>query len=400
MLALLEKHSFIAICLAVLLEELGVPMPIPTDLLIIFAGVRGGRSIEQLALWFVLLNIASAVGASGLYAIVRRGGRPLIERYGRYIHLGPEQIARAERMMARGGWFSIAIGRAIPGLRYLAVIACGLLQVPYLFFVTAHVAGSSVYIAVFLALGSLIGPTVVEYLHLPEYELRLVWLLALAVGLPLLLAWLSSRGHVEYKAAPSRRRTLGAILLASFAGTASMAAAWAAAATIATIAGQPRPLNVILSLANALLGHGLRPASAYMLIYSALLLLCVGVGALFYEVILPVVAARGTSLLRQALGLALLCVVLVSSFLAPALLAAPRGPIDRWWEAGGPMLGLALLAGILCYAFATACARALAIAILPSLRRGDRDAPPLPETEPPAPPEIELPASGDPTSTD
>lgn len=382
MLDLLDKHSFIAICLAVALEELGIPMPIPTDLLILFAGIRANRQLDHLGLWFVLLNLASVVGASGLYAIVRRGGRPLIERYGRYIHLGPAQLTRAENLLARGGWTSIAVGRAIPGLRYLAVIACGLLKIPYLRFVTAHIAGSSVYIAVFLALGSLFGPTIVQYMHVPEVELRLIWLLALALGLPLLLAWLCYRGHAEYRAAPSRRRTLGAILLASFAGATSMAAAWAAAATLATLLGQPQQLNVTFSLANALLGHGLRPASAYMLIYSALLILCVAIGAVFYELILPVIAARGTSLVRQALGLALLCIVLVSSFLTPALLASPRGPIDRWWEAGGPLLGLALLAGILCYAFTTACARALAIAILPSRRRAEPAPAPPPEPAP------------------
>src|SRR6266508_4182450 len=83
MLALLDKHSFIAIFIAVLLEELGIPMPIPTDLLIVFAGVRVAGSTYAFAIWFLLLNIASAAGASGLYLIVRRGGRPLIDRYGR-----------------------------------------------------------------------------------------------------------------------------------------------------------------------------------------------------------------------------------------------------------------------------------------------------------------------------
>src|SRR6266536_6048943 len=104
MLGLLDKHSYIAIALAVALEELGIPMPIPTDLLIIFAGVRGAGSLPRLAIWFVLLNAASALGASGLYAIVRRGGRPLVDRFGRYIHLGPEQVARAEKLLSRGGW--------------------------------------------------------------------------------------------------------------------------------------------------------------------------------------------------------------------------------------------------------------------------------------------------------
>jgi membrane protein DedA with SNARE-associated domain len=400
MLELLEKHSYVAICLAILLEELGVPMPIPTDLLIIFAGVRAGRSFEQIALWFVLLNITSAIGASGLYAIVRRGGRPLVERYGRYIHLGPAQLARAENLMARGGWYSIAIGRAIPGLRYLAVIASGLLKIPYLRFVTAHMAGSSVYIAVFLGLGVLFGPAVIEYIHLPQFELRLVWLLALALGLPLLLAYLCSRGHAAYEAAPSRRRTFGAILLASFAGATSMAAAWAVAATLSVMFSHPRPLNVILSFATMLLGRGLRPASASMLVYSLLLILCIAIGELFYEIILPVIAPRGTTLLKQALGLALLCVVLVCSFLTPALLASRNGPIDRWWEAGGPLLAVALLAGILGFAFTTATARALAIAILPSRRRATAAQPepaaPAPEPPPQPPPADTLPTDTQP----
>jgi hypothetical protein len=210
---------------------------------------------------------------------------------------------------------------------------------------------------------------VVDYLHQPEFGFRLLWLLALAIGLPALLAWLCYRGHAEYGAAPSRRRTLGALLLASFVGMTSMAAAWAVAATLTASLGQPRQLNLTFSLANALLGRGLRPATAYMIVYTALLILCVAIGVVFYDVILPIIARRGTSLARQALGLALLCVVLVSCFLLPGLLMSRTGPIDRWVEAGGPLLGLALLAGILCYAFTTACARALAIAVLPSRRK-------------------------------
>ena len=157
MVGLLDRHSFIAICIAVLLEELGIPMPIPTDLLIVFAGVRAAEAPARFAVWFVTLNIVSALGASGLYMIARRGGRPLFERYGKYVHMGPEQLTRAEQLLRRGGWWGIALGRAIPGLRYITVIACGLLNIPYLRFVTAHIVGSSIYIAAFLALGAILG---------------------------------------------------------------------------------------------------------------------------------------------------------------------------------------------------------------------------------------------------
>ncbi|CAA9376130.1 MAG: hypothetical protein AVDCRST_MAG93-8833, partial [uncultured Chloroflexia bacterium] len=143
MLRLFAKHSLLVVCLAVMLEEAGVPLPIPTDVMIVFAGAASVRSFSHLVLLFSLLSVASVTGASVLYAIVRRGGRPLVERFGRYVHLGPAQLARGERMLERGGWSAIAVGRAIPGLRYGTVVACGLLNVPYHRFVTAHLVGSS-----------------------------------------------------------------------------------------------------------------------------------------------------------------------------------------------------------------------------------------------------------------
>ncbi|MFL5806774.1 MAG: DedA family protein [Roseiflexaceae bacterium] len=371
MLSLVIRHSLVAICLAVFLEELGIPMPIPTDILIIFAGVAGASSLPRLALWFFLLSIASALGSSGLYLVVRRGGRPLVERFGRYVHLGPEQLARAERILERSGWFGIAIGRAIPGLRYVTVIACGLLRVPYRRYLTAHLAGSSVYIIAFLALGSIFGPVIVEQIQAPELALRLLWLLALAVGLPLLLGWLCFRGHARQVEEPSRRRQFGALILASFVGTTAMSATWAGAATLSEVLGAPRSLDMSSMLANWLLDRGLRASgiSAYMLVYASLLLVCVGVGVAYYELIQPRLASRGTSLSRQALGLALLGGGVVASFFSVALLLGRIRPLERWWQAGGSLLLLAIALGVLSYTLTAVYGRALAIAILPSLRR-------------------------------
>jgi membrane protein DedA with SNARE-associated domain len=371
MLGLVTRHSFIAICLAVFLEELGVPMPIPTDILIIFAGVSGGRSMPLLALWFVVLSLASAFGSSGLYLIVRRGGRPLVERYGKYVHLGPEQLARAERLLARSGWAGIAFGRAIPGLRYVTVIACGLLRVPFYRYITAHLVGSSVYIVVFLALGSIFGPVIAEQLHAPELALRLLWLLVLAIGLPLLFGWLCWRGHARQYSQPSRRRAVGALVLASFAGTTSLAAAWAGAAMLTELVGAPRSLDVTHMLASWLLDRGLHTsnAGAHMLVYVVLLLLCVCVGVVYYDFILPRFSPQETTLKREAIGLALFGGSLIAGIFTLSLFFARVRPLERWWQAGGSILLLALALGVICYTLTTVYGRALALAMLPSFGR-------------------------------
>src|SRR5918998_874528 len=231
MLTSLAKHSFGAILLVVLIEEVGIPLPIPSDFLVIFAGTMTDRSLPRLVLFYLALTMSSGVGASGLYALVRRGGRPLVEHFGRYVHLGPEQLARAEALLSRSGWGGIAVGRATPGLRYATVIACGLLAGPYPRFVTATLVGSSVYVGAFLALGAIFGPAVLERIHLPALAVRLLWVLPLAVGLPLLMVWGSSRYARSASASP--RRVVGAALLGSLAGAIPLSAALSATATVA-----------------------------------------------------------------------------------------------------------------------------------------------------------------------
>jgi len=373
-LSTLVKHSFVAILLAVVIEELGLPSPIPTDLMIVFAGTTAGGSVPLLALFFVALTLASALGGSGLYAIVRRGGRPLVDRFGRYVHLGPEQLARAEALLARGGWWSIALGRAIPGVRYATVIACGLLKVSFPRYVTAHIVGSSVYIAVFLALGAVFGPAILERIHLPVHALRLLWLLPLAVGLPFLIVRWSHRVHSRQPESPSRRRLVGAVLLGSFAGTVALSATLSTTATVAELFGASHPLNVIYVLLGwLLLGLELDVGLALMVLYVVLLALLSGAAVTYYELVFPYLTPRGAKPSGQVLGLALLAFgLLVTLFLFSLFVERDGSFDDLWWQGGGPLMLLGLAVGVVVYATTAVYGRALATAVVPSVRRGDR----------------------------
>jgi membrane protein DedA with SNARE-associated domain len=371
------RHSFSAILLAVMIEELGIPSPIPTDVLIVFAGTTTGGSVPQLALYFMALTLASAIGGSGLYAIVRRGGRPLVDRFGRYVHLGPAQLARAESLLERGGWGSIALGRAIPGVRYATVIACGLLKVPFPRYLVGHLAGSSVYVAAFLALGATFGPAIVERIHLPSHAIRLLWLLPLAVGLPLLIVRWGNRVRSRQPQDPSRRRLVGAVLLASFAGTVALAAALSATSAFAELFGAAHPLNVTYALLGwLLLGVELGAGVTVVLLYAVLLTLLVGLATAYYELVWPYLEPRGFSPSQQVLGLALLALGLLGGVFLFSLFVERDGSFDDiWWQAGGPLMLLGISLGVTVYAATSVFGRILMIAAAPTLRRGARQDP-------------------------
>lgn len=380
MLRLFAKHGLLVVCLAVLLEEAGIPLPIPTDVLIVFAGAASMRSFGHLVVLFCSLSVASVTGASILYAVVRRGGRPLVERFGKYVHLGPAQLARGERLLQRGGWGAIVVGRAVPGLRYGTVVACGLLNVSYKRFVTAHLVGSSAYIAVFLGLGYTFGPRIIERLHFPDFGLRLIWLLTLAVGLPLLLLWAYTHAHPYRPTTPSQRRLWGATLVASLAGASSLAATWAVSPTITGL-WNARPIPRMWST-ERIIERGLPVATAHVLLASVLILSAVGISALYYGVIAPWIERREPRPLRQAAELS----VLGSGLLLLGIIAVDIVEVNRVvlsWQHTTAMLLTANFLGIVSYACTTVYARGLAIAIMPSWRTNGRNSNPSGSDTPP-----------------
>jgi membrane protein DedA with SNARE-associated domain len=71
------------------------------------------------------------IGSSLLFFVMRHKGRPLLEKYGKYIHLNRGRLDMLERWFVRRGRLAIILGRLIPGLRIPTTIMAGLADVSY-----------------------------------------------------------------------------------------------------------------------------------------------------------------------------------------------------------------------------------------------------------------------------
>ena len=73
-----------------------MPLPVPGDLALIWAGyhVAGGQSDFVVVL--LVVELATLIGASTLYWLRVRGGRPLIVGYGRFLHIDESRLLRVE----------------------------------------------------------------------------------------------------------------------------------------------------------------------------------------------------------------------------------------------------------------------------------------------------------------
>lgn len=123
------------------IESMGVPLP--GEIALVTASLLSVTT--SVSPWFVAgaASAGAIIGDSVGYLIGRRGGRALLERFGRRFpkHFGPPHLAKAERAFQRWGVWAVFFGRFIALLRILAGPLAGALRVPYAKFLIANALG-------------------------------------------------------------------------------------------------------------------------------------------------------------------------------------------------------------------------------------------------------------------
>jgi membrane protein DedA with SNARE-associated domain len=123
------------------------------------------------------------VGALIGWAIGRYGGRPLLERHGRWFHLSPERLDRAEAWFDRWGNLAVFLGRITPVIRSFVSIAAGVFEMRLVPYTLLSLAGSAVWAFAFAGAGYGLGTSYRGFDHgfrYAEYAVVLLILLGLA----------------------------------------------------------------------------------------------------------------------------------------------------------------------------------------------------------------------------
>ena len=187
-----HAHQLPALFLLVLVEEAGIPIPIPGDTLVMIAGLQPARSLLYDVSVIAVASLAVFIGSSILYAAMRRGGRPFLQRYGKYLHLHPDRLDRIERWFLKRGRMAIVLGRLIPGLRIPTTVIAGLSGLPYREYAQTCAVAAVLWSTVYFFLGVLlqheahfvaaIVADLIDYVSTPAVYLTLLLLLSIGGG--------------------------------------------------------------------------------------------------------------------------------------------------------------------------------------------------------------------------
>ena len=135
-----------------------MPLPVPGDVAIAYSGYLTTTGAIPFPMAFLAVVGGAVLGSACNLTHSRRFGRPLIQRFGPYLGITDERLARAERIFKRWGPWAIIVGRQIPGMRIVLSALSGILEVPYSVFIPCVAISASIWAVIFLELGRLLGP--------------------------------------------------------------------------------------------------------------------------------------------------------------------------------------------------------------------------------------------------
>jgi membrane protein DedA with SNARE-associated domain len=119
----ISSGGYVGIAILMAIESACIPLP--SEIIMPFAGYLVSTGRFDLYLAATAGAIGCNLGSIVAYEIGKRGGRPMAERFGRYVLIGPGEIDAADRFFARWGSLAVLIGRLLPVIRSFIAFPAG-----------------------------------------------------------------------------------------------------------------------------------------------------------------------------------------------------------------------------------------------------------------------------------
>jgi membrane protein DedA with SNARE-associated domain len=169
----LETWGYLAVFVLSFISSMG--LPVGAEVAIIYGGVLASGQIPNephhlnVIAVIVVATVAEVLGSLAGYLIGYFGGRPLVDKVGKYVLLTHRDLDRAEAWFARRGEPVVLFGRFIPLLRSFVSFAAGLGEMAVAKFIVFTVIGCAVWCTVLTSVGYSLGSSYTRVLKAFSY---------------------------------------------------------------------------------------------------------------------------------------------------------------------------------------------------------------------------------------
>ena len=174
--------GYLGVMLAMTIESAMIPLP--SELILPYAGflVSDPSQIEPLVV--IAATIGNTFGSLIAYGLGAYGGRPLLERYGKYLLIRPHEIDLADAFFVRHGGATVFIGRLLPIVRTFISFPAGVARMPLGRFIVFSTAGAFLWSMLLVYAGTVLGSNWKQIREaLQPFDLIVAIVIVLAIAL-------------------------------------------------------------------------------------------------------------------------------------------------------------------------------------------------------------------------
>jgi membrane protein DedA with SNARE-associated domain len=177
---ILDRWGYLSVAAMIGVESFGVPAPGQT--IMVAAAIYAGAGRLNIVAVGAIAFVAAVVGDNIGYWIGVRGGRKVVLRWGKYVFLTPERLAKAEGFFARRGGRVVMIARFIDGLRQFNGVIAGISAMPWRTFLLFNAIGAALWVGFWTTIAYFLGTHLVVIIeHAHRYKWWAIALVAVAV---------------------------------------------------------------------------------------------------------------------------------------------------------------------------------------------------------------------------
>lgn len=146
-------------------------IPLPSEIIMTFSGFVVWQGNTNMTLWGITLigALGNLFGSLIAYTVGLKGGRPLLEKYGKYILITHKNLETADKWFDKYGYEAVLISRVLPGIRTFISLPAGITHMNLKKFITYTFLGSLPWCFVLGYIGVQLGPQweiISKYFHI------------------------------------------------------------------------------------------------------------------------------------------------------------------------------------------------------------------------------------------
>ena len=146
------------------MEDFGTPF-VPGETVLIAAAVYAGAGRLNVFAVALIAVVAAVLGDNVGFVIGHFAGREAVARWGRYVLLTEERLAKAEAFFARHGGKIVTVARFIDGLRQANGIVAGLTEMPWRSFLLFNAVVAAAWVGCWVSVGYAAGTDITPIYH-------------------------------------------------------------------------------------------------------------------------------------------------------------------------------------------------------------------------------------------